>query len=78
MEIKTLHRIYDDNGVECKIGDTVLIQTKNMDEVVLATVDKVMTNMATFIVDDRVIGYVPIKVRVSDVISIVRYHPSTS
>ena len=73
MEIKTLHRIYDDNGKECCPGDIVLLQTKDMDDVMQATIDTIMTNMAVFILDDRAIGYVPIKARVKDIRSITLY-----
>ncbi len=67
MKIKTIHRIYDDNGKECSIGDTVLLRTSDMDEVIPATIENIMTSMATFIIDDRVLGYMPIKARASDI-----------
>jgi hypothetical protein len=70
MKIKTIHRIYDDNGKECSIGDTVLLQTSDMEEVIPATIENIMTNMATFIIDDRVLGYMPIKARVSDIVTL--------
>lgn len=73
MEIKTLHRIYDDRGVECCIGDIVLLQTKEMDDPMLATIENIMTNVATFLLDDRSVGYVPIKARPADVVSITLY-----
>lgn len=73
MKIITVTRILDDNGKECRAGDQVLLQTKEMDEMVQATIDNIMTNMASFIVDDRSIGYVPIKVRASDIVSLTLY-----
>lgn len=78
MEIKTVHRIYDDKGQECCVGDTVLLRTQNMDELMQATIENIMTNMATFIVDDRAIGYIPIKVRTSEVKEITLYQKTHS
>lgn len=73
MEIKTINRIYDDNGVECCEGDTVLIQTQTMDDIAQASIDQIMTNMAVFIIDDRALGYIPLKVRKQDVKYITLY-----
>ena len=73
MEIKTINRVYDDNGKECKEGDIVLLQTNKMDEITQATIDSIMTSMVTFILDDRILGYVPLKVRAKDVKSITLY-----
>lgn len=73
MKIITVTRILDDNGKECQAGDQVLLQTKEMDDIVQATIDNIMTNMASFIIDDRSIGYVPIKVRASDIMSLTLY-----
>lgn len=69
MQIKTVHRIYDDNGEECKRGDVVLIRTKDMDEPCQATIDTIMTNLASFILDDPIYGVKPMKTRVTDVMS---------
>ena len=70
MKIKTIHRIYDDNGKECAVGDTVLLRTADMDEIIPATIENIMTSMATFIIDDRVLGYMPIKARASDIMEL--------
>ena len=43
-----------------------------------ATIENIMTNMATFIVDDRAIGYIPIKVRTSEVKEITLYQKTHS
>lgn len=74
MQIITVSRILDDNEQECKPGDTVLLQTKDMDEMVQATIHSIMTNMATFIVDDKLMGYYPIKTRACDIISLTKYN----
>ena len=73
MEIRTINRVYDDNGKECCEGDTVLIQTKTMDEITQATIDKIMTSIVTLIIDDKTMGYMPIRVRTQDVKSITLY-----
>ena len=74
MKIETVHRIYDDSGKECKVGDMVLLQTKDMDDMVQAQIEDIKTTMATFLVDDRAIGWMPIKVRCEDVVYISKYN----
>lgn len=73
MEIKTITRIYDDRGNECDIGDTVLLQTKDMDDVAPATIQNIMTHMAVFLVDDKTLGFKPVKARIQDIESITLY-----
>lgn len=73
MKIITVSRIIDDNGNECKVGDQVLLRTREMDDIVQAKIDTIMTSMATFIIDDRALGYMPIKTRASDIISLTKY-----
>ena len=70
MKIKTIHRIYDDNGKECAVGATVLLRTAETEDLIPATIENIMTNMATFIIDDRVLGYMPIKARASDILEL--------
>ena len=70
MKIKTVQRIYDDNDEECRIGDMVLLKTKDMDDLVQATIENIMTNVAVFIIDDKALGYVPMKLRVNDIVSL--------
>ena len=78
MQIKILQVIIDDNGTECRVGDTVLLKTKSMDEPAPAIIDKIMTNVSVYIIDDRVMGYRPIRVRKNDVDTLTlhkRYTP---
>lgn len=67
MQIKTIQIILDDNGREVRSGDTVLVQTKQMEDPVQATVGEIMTTMVTFLIDDRSLGYGRLKVRAQDV-----------
>lgn len=71
--IETIHIIRDDNNAECRVGDTVLLQTKNTNDVVQATIKDIMTNLVVFIIDDQIRGYVPIRTRASDITSITLY-----
>lgn len=73
MKIVNMNVIYDDNAMQCFEGDKVLLQTAEMDDIVPATIEKIMTNMVSFIIDDQIIGYIPKKVRVKDIISITLY-----
>lgn len=74
MIIKTIQRIYDDFGNEIAEGDSVLVQTKDTDgQVVQATVGAIMTSIAEFMIDDRALGFIKIKARPKDVISIELY-----
>lgn len=74
MKIITVNRIIDDNGKECKPGDQVFLKTTEMDEIVQATIDTIMTTMAVFTIDDSLMGYKPIRVRIKDIVSISLYH----
>lgn len=73
MKIKLVNRVYDDDGNECKEGDLVLIQGNDLPEIVVATINKIESRNATFVIDDSVYGYMPKKYRVEDVISIKKY-----
>ena len=42
MKIITVTRILDDNGKECQAGDQVLLQTKERDDIVQATIDNII------------------------------------
>jgi len=74
MQIKTIQRIYDDNGVEVAEGDSVLVQTNDTEgQVVQATVASIMTSVVEFHVDDRALGFIKIKARPKDIVSIELY-----
>lgn len=74
MQIKTIQRIYDDNGVEVAEGDSVLVQTADTTgQVVQATVASIMTSIVEFHIDDRALGFIKVKARPKDVISIELY-----
>lgn len=78
MEIKIAYRIIDDDGVECKEGDQVLIRTSDMLDVTLAKITKITPNLATFFFDDRVMGFRPITFRPDHIEEIKKYrNPNT-
>lgn len=69
MELKLITRLYDDAGNECKLGDTILIQSKNMDMAGKAIIQDIKTSYFTVIFDDRLIGYHSAKFRPSDILT---------
>lgn len=74
MQIKTIQRIYDDNGIEVAEGDSVLVQTNDTEgQVVQATVAAIMTSIVELHVDDRALGFIKIKARPKDIVSIELY-----
>lgn len=73
MQIKVVNRIYDDDGIECKEGDNVLIRTHDMDNITLARIQTIMTNSAIFFFDDKVIGIRPITLRTEHIAELRKY-----
>lgn len=73
MKLITVNRIIDDNGDELKVGDTVLLKTKDMYSPVSAIIDTIMTTLATFIIDDPYTGVDTITVIPANVDSIIRH-----
>lgn len=73
MYIKMVTRLYDDEEKECKIGDSVIIQTKTMNDIAVGVIKNIQTNLITLEFDDPLIGYQPINVRKSDIIKCILY-----
>ena len=73
MYIKMVTRLYDDEENECKIGDSVIIQTKTMNDIAVGVIKNIQTNLITLEFDDPLIGYQPINVRKSDIIKCILY-----
>lgn len=73
MQIKLVYRIIDDDGIECKEGDPVLLRANNMDQITLAQVQNISPNLATFFFDDKIMGFRPITYRVDDIAEIKKY-----
>lgn len=73
MELKLVNRIIDDNGIEVKENDDVLIQTKDMDDFSMATVLEIRTNVFTVRFRDRLLGYMEQKLRPADVTMLTKY-----
>ena len=73
MYIKIVTRLYDDEENECKIGDSVIIQTKTMNDIAVGVIKNIQTNLITLEFDDPLIGYQPINIRKSDVIKCILY-----
>lgn len=73
MQIKSVTRIIDDDGHECDIGNTIIIQTNKMSHVAVATIKYIGTKCITLEFDDPLIGYEPKNIRVSDVVSCSLY-----
>lgn len=72
MQIKLLARIYDDKQQECKTGDTINIQTNDMDMPGQAIIKDIKTSYFTIIFDDRLIGYHEKILRPSDVLMLYK------
>lgn len=67
MKIQTVQRIVDDNGDYCYAGDLVFIKTTDMEDIVQAKIDNIMTTMVIFTIDDRIAGYIPKRARATDI-----------
>lgn len=70
MEIRMLARIYDDKKQECKIGDTILIQTNDMDMPGQAIIKEVYASYFIIVFDDRLVGYHQQIIRPNDVLTL--------
>lgn len=73
MHCKLVNRLYDDDNTECKEGDMLLIQTDDIPDVTLATIQKIQVNVVTLLFDDAIIGYQPINIRVKNFITCKKY-----
>lgn len=69
MKVELVTRAYDDDGKECKEGDVVLIQTKEIEEPARGRIQKIHTRAIVFVFDDPIIGYTPQKIRLEDIVS---------
>lgn len=75
MHANIVIRAYDDNKKECKEGDMLLIQTKDIPEPTLCKIKTIHTKILICTFDDPIIGYGPKKIRYEDIIS-ATYHKS--
>ena len=73
VKCRLVNRLYDDNNYECKEGDIVLIQSKEIQDPTPATIMNIQVNVVTFLFDDPIIGYKPITIRTKDVIMCQHY-----
>lgn len=45
MYIKMVTRLYDDEDKECKTGDSIIIQTRTMNDIAVGVIKNIKTNM---------------------------------
>lgn len=68
MQLVLKSCFYDDYGNECKEGDTILIQTKDMEEPLIAILRQINTLSFLVTFDEILSGYRDRQLRPSDVI----------
>ncbi len=73
MRIQITPIIYDDNNVQCRVGDKLLIQTRYMQDLSVGTILEIYGTSMHLQFEDARIGYKPITIRTSDVISCTKY-----
>lgn len=73
MYCKLVNRLYDDDKIECKEGDMLLVQTDKIPDMTVATIQKIQVNVVTLLFDDPTIGYRPINIRVNEFIVCKKY-----
>lgn len=67
MQIKLLPRIFDDNDIEVKENELVLVQTKTMQEPTLALINHIDTTIIKFTFIDVLMGHKPQKFHIKDI-----------
>lgn len=67
MKLRLTTRLYDDSGKECKEGDEIMIQAKDMDLPGQAIIQEIKTSYFTIMFNDRIIGYQQRTLRPQDV-----------
>lgn len=73
MKIKMIPVIYDDDDVECRIGDNILIRTKKIEELSVANIKNISATFITLVFDDPLIGFHPINIRIAEVLECKAY-----
>lgn len=73
MYIKMVTRLYDDEDKECKTGDSIIIQTRTMNDIAVGVIKNIKTNMIIVEFDDPLIGYQPVTIRTIDIIKCILY-----
>lgn len=73
MKIKMIPVIYDDDDVECRIGDNILIRTKKIEELSVANIKNISATFITLVFDDPLIGFHPINIRITEVLECKAY-----
>lgn len=73
MQIKLINVIYDDNNVECRVGDNILVRTKQIKEPTVGKIQNIGTTFITLVFDDPLIGFQPIKLRINDILECSAY-----
>ena len=72
MYIKIVTRLYDDKNIECKEGDTVLIETKKSEEPIVATIKELQTHLLIAESDNPLLGTTLLRLRPEEIKSITR------
>lgn len=73
MEIKLINAIYDDNNVECRVGDNVLVRTKRIKEPSVAKIEYIGATYVTLVFDDPLIGFQPVRLRTNEILECTAY-----
>lgn len=73
MRIQMTPIVIDDDGKECRIGNTILIRTKKIKELSPGKITNIATTFITLVFDDPYIGYQPVTVRIHEIIECKLY-----
>lgn len=72
MKIELLPRIIDDNNIEVRENDVIMIQTKEMTDPAPALVNNIETTLVTITFLDAIYGNQPCMLRASEIKSLVK------
>lgn len=74
MKVKMVTVIMDDDNTECRIGDTVLVRTKKIQDFTPAKIKDIAVTFLTLEFDDPYIGYRSLKIRTNDILKCKKYN----
>lgn len=73
MKIQMMPVIYDDENIECRVGDNILVRTKKIKELSVAQIKAISTTFITLVFDDPLIGFHPINIRANEILECKAY-----
>ena len=65
-------RIIDDKGIECKEGDDIIIQTKEMTSPLECTIKEIYTKMIVVMFKEIIYGYSKKRIKIDDVLLCIK------